>query len=507
MAEEPKNTLSRRPQRIGRYEIIEHIATGGMGAVYKARDTDLDRLVALKVLSPAMAARRDMLDRFRKEARAAAKLRHDNIVAIYDVGEVAGAHFLALEFVEGTDLHNYIKKKRRMSPGKARQVVVQAARALEHAHEQGLVHRDIKPSNFLLSKGKDKRVIVKLADLGLVREVETEDQMTRLTRHGSTIGTVDYMSPEQARDAASADIRSDIYSLGCTLFHMLAGAPPFAKGTMTERLLKHAQDEPPDIRRLNPAVPDSLVNILSRMLAKKPEERYQTPAELLRDLETTEHTPAGTGPGRGINPQASDEIDLFLPGEIALTPLPGRDQQETRSGPLVTPAPPTPAPPAPTPAPPAPAPAEDDPSTYGVIGGPKKASSPAIPAPRPKTPVPPPPKSSPRVKSVRVEKGGRPHLPTRDVRDPEPAQEEEGVAPAEEPRKARKQAKPEAGSGSIPRQFLLAAAAVAVLLIALVLMASRPARPDKKVEHHAPAAPLRTAQAPSLLDPPAGTEG
>src|SRR5579883_852959 len=132
MPEEPNNSVSRRTQRIGRYEILEHIATGGMGAVYKARDTELDRLVALKVLAPAMAARRDMLDRFRKEARAAAKLRHDNIVAIYDIGEVAGTYFLALEFVEGSDLYAYIKKKGRMSPNKARGVTIQAARALQH---------------------------------------------------------------------------------------------------------------------------------------------------------------------------------------------------------------------------------------------------------------------------------------------------------------------------------------------------------------------------------------
>src|SRR5947209_6217815 len=155
MPEDPRNNGHRRSQRIGKYEILEHIASGGMGAVYKALDTDLQRVVALKVLSPDLAVRETMIKRFRKEAQAAAMLRHENFVTIYDVGEAAGAHFLALEFIEGTDLQTYISRKGKLQPEEARQICTQAAKALVHAHEQGLVHRDIKPSNFLLTSTKE----------------------------------------------------------------------------------------------------------------------------------------------------------------------------------------------------------------------------------------------------------------------------------------------------------------------------------------------------------------
>jgi eukaryotic-like serine/threonine-protein kinase len=281
MSAEPPAKGSHRV-RIGKYEILAHIATGGMGAVYKALDTDLGREVALKVLPLEMAARPGTLERFKREARSAAKLRHENIVAIYECAESNGTHYLALELVEGVDLHDFISRRGKLDPELARQILIQAARALAHAHDQGIVHRDIKPSNFLVSD-KDGRVRVKLTDLGLARE--TRDDEFRLTRDGSTVGTVDYMAPEQARDSSAADIRSDIYSLGCTFYHMLAGNCPFPEGSLVERVYKHVEAAPPDIRKLNPTVPDGLVGILSRMLEKRPEDRYQTPHELLRDLE------------------------------------------------------------------------------------------------------------------------------------------------------------------------------------------------------------------------------
>lgn len=281
MAADAKNK-SQRYQRIGKYQIVKHINNGGMGAVYKAVDTELGREVALKILHPDLAAKPNMLERFRREARAAAKLRHENIVAIYDVGKEADTHFLAMEFVEGVDLHEHIAGKGRLRAEEARQILIQAARALDHAYQQGIVHRDIKPSNFLLTKGPD-RFILKLTDMGLARPVQ--DDEFRVTAPSTTVGTVDYMSPEQARDSRSADIRSDIYSLGCTFFHMLGGSPPFPEGSLPERINKHAENEPPDIRTLNKSVPDGLVVILQRMLAKKPADRYQTPAELLNDLE------------------------------------------------------------------------------------------------------------------------------------------------------------------------------------------------------------------------------
>jgi serine/threonine-protein kinase len=267
--------------RIGKYEVLRHIASGGMGAVYRARDVEAGREVALKVLSPELAANPTMIERFRREARAAAQLRHENIVGLYEFGEVAGTYFLALEFVDGIDLHDYIQHHGPLSADLAREFLKQAVKALAHAHAHGIVHRDIKPSNFLVTE-KDGQPLVKLTDLGLARQVRAAEG--RITRDGTTVGTVDYMSPEQAHDSNLADIRSDLYSLGCTVYHMLAGHPPFPEGSLVERITRHVNVEPPDIRGLNAGVPEDLAYVLGKLLRKKPEDRYQTPLEVLRDL-------------------------------------------------------------------------------------------------------------------------------------------------------------------------------------------------------------------------------
>jgi serine/threonine protein kinase len=267
---------------LGKYQVVGHIASGAMGAVYRGLDPESGREVALKVLSPELIAGKPAaVERFRREAEHGARLRHENIVALYEFGEAAGCYFHVLELVEGVNLLERIQSRGRLDPAEARLILIQVARALHHAHRRGLVHRDVKPANILLTE-KDGHVIAKLADFGLAREVRDEE--FRLTREGSTVGTVDYMSPEQARSSAAADTRSDIYSLGCTLFHMLAGVPPFHEGSLTERIYQHADAEPPDMRTFNPDVPPELVEVLRRMLAKRPEDRYQTPEELLRAL-------------------------------------------------------------------------------------------------------------------------------------------------------------------------------------------------------------------------------
>jgi serine/threonine protein kinase len=280
-----------RGVRLGKYEVLGHIATGGMGVVYRARDPEQKREVALKILPPELAASKPaVLERFRREARSAEKLNHENIVALYEFGEDRGTYFLVMELVEGIDLHEFISRRGKLSARRARKVLVQAARALDHAHKAGIVHRDIKPANFLITR-RDGRMVVKLTDFGLARE-PTEDEF-RVTREGSTVGSIDYMAPEQARDSGSADIRSDLYALGCTLYHMLAGHPPFPEGSLTERLFKHIEAEPADVSEINPTVTPDLVRVLRRLLAKKPEDRYQTPAELLADLARGEN--AGIG--------------------------------------------------------------------------------------------------------------------------------------------------------------------------------------------------------------------
>jgi serine/threonine protein kinase len=268
--------------RVGRYEVVAHLASGGMGEVYKARDIQLDRVVALKVLPPRLSENTSSVERFRREARHAAKLSHKNIVTLYDWGQDGDTWFLALEFIDGVDLNAYIGTKGRLTPQEAWLITIQAARALDHAFQQGITHRDIKPSNFLLLRQGGK-LRVKLTDLGVARAV-ADDSEWRVTRAGTTVGTLDYLSPEQARDSALADVRSDIYSLGCTLYHMLAGQPPFPEGGLGERLFKHLQVEPPDVRDFNPDVPDGLWDVMRRMLAKRPDDRYQTPAELLEAL-------------------------------------------------------------------------------------------------------------------------------------------------------------------------------------------------------------------------------
>lgn len=282
MSTEQPDSGANKPLRIGHYDVVKHIATGGMGAVYKAVDIDLDREVAIKVLTPEIASKPGMLERFKLEATIAGKLRHENIVTVYEFGQSPdGMRYLVMEYVEGIDLSAYIHRKGKLAPEEARYFLVQAVKALEQLHRQGLVHRDIKPSNFLLTKSGGKPTL-KLTDLGLARQVSDEE--FKLTRTGTTVGTVDYMAPEQAKDSRSADIRSDIYSLGCTWFHMLTGRAPFDEGGLTERLYKHIQEEPPDVRKFNDKVPEATVAILRRMLEKKPEARYQTPADLLKDL-------------------------------------------------------------------------------------------------------------------------------------------------------------------------------------------------------------------------------
>jgi serine/threonine protein kinase len=282
MPEDLPAKASRRAVRIGKYEVLAHIATGGMGAVYRARDTDTGREVALKVLMPTAAAQPTLLERFRREARAAAKLSHPNIVTIYDFGEEHGTPYLILEFVDGIDLHEYVEQKGALKPSEALGFVMQACRALDHAHRNGIIHRDIKPSNFLVTVLEGKNVL-KLTDLGLAREVEGNE--CRVTREGTTVGTLDYMSPEQAQDSNDADIRSDLYSLGCTWFFLLTTRPPFPKGGLGERLLKILTEAPPDARSFNPEVCAGTAAVLGRLLAKDPADRYQTPAELLRDLD------------------------------------------------------------------------------------------------------------------------------------------------------------------------------------------------------------------------------
>jgi hypothetical protein len=320
--------------RIDRYEVIKHIATGGMGEVYQALDVELNRVVALKVLPARLSENAGSVERFRREARNAAQLSHKNIVTLYDWGQDGGTWFLALEFVDGIDLNTHINARGHLDPQEAWLITVQASRALDHAFQRGITHRDVKPSNFLLAR-QGRKMRVKLTDLGVARAVRDEDY--RVTRAGTTVGTLDYLAPEQARDSALADVRSDIYSLGCTLYHMLAGQPPFPDGGLGERLFKHLQVEPTDVRQFNPDVPDGLWAVLRRMLAKRPDDRYQTPAELLDALL---RLGAGADGGPATAPQTPSPEDSE-PGVAAMpTPTPESPPAARRRVSLGEPQPP-----------------------------------------------------------------------------------------------------------------------------------------------------------------------
>lgn len=264
---------------IGTFKLEEAIGVGGMGAVFRARDLQLDREVALKLLPPDQAGDPEVVQRFYQEGRAAARLDHENIARVYSIGQDGPHHFIAFEFIEGVTVRRQVDERGPLPINDAVEVTLQIAQALVHAAERGVVHRDIKPSNIILNpQGR-----AKLVDMGLARRFERETDHG-LTQSGMTLGTFDYISPEQARDPRDVDVRSDLYSLGCTLFHMLTGTPPFPGGTVLQKLLQHQEEPPPDLRSLNPQVPAELARIINKLMAKDRDRRYQSPEQLVRDL-------------------------------------------------------------------------------------------------------------------------------------------------------------------------------------------------------------------------------
>jgi non-specific serine/threonine protein kinase len=283
------STLAHKELRAGstlsHYRIVSKIGAGGMGEVYLAQDTKLDRKVALKILPPDVAAHPDRMKRFVQEARAASSLNHPNIITIHEIGEIASGHFIGTEFIDGETL------RERMSRGGVElsdtlDIVVQVASALTAAHGAGIVHRDIKPENIMLRRDG----IVKVLDFGLAKlveqtppDAEAETRMQVRTQAGMIVGTVAYMSPEQAR-GQEVDARSDIWSLGCVLYEMLTRQQPFRGGTTTDVLANIIHREPPSILIRCPDAPAELERIIIRAVCKNKAERYQTANELLADL-------------------------------------------------------------------------------------------------------------------------------------------------------------------------------------------------------------------------------
>lgn len=265
--------------RIAHFTIQRRIGVGGMGSVFLATDERLRRNIALKILTPSLSVDAASVQRFQNEARAAARLDHDNIARVFFYGEDSGLHYIAYEYIAGSNLRDVIRLKGKLDPAEAVNYTMQLAAALSHTWAAGVVHRDIKPSNILITPQRR----AKLVDLGLARR-ESHEASAELTVAGTTLGTFDYISPEQAKDPRNVDVRSDIYSLGCTLYHMLTGEPPYPEGTVLQKLLDHQGKDAPDPARKNRRVSPELSAVVRRMMASDPRRRYANPGELLRDL-------------------------------------------------------------------------------------------------------------------------------------------------------------------------------------------------------------------------------
>jgi serine/threonine-protein kinase len=258
----------------------QFVGGGGMGAVFRAWDTSLYRTVAVKVLSMPQIGDVDSQRRFQTEARSAARLDHPNIARVHYVGEDDGIRYIVFEYIDGANVRDLVHAGGPLPVAEALNYALQVANALTHAWEREVVHRDIKPSNILITNDG----LAKLVDMGLARLEYVEGADQEETAAGVTLGTFDYISPEQARSPRDADTRSDIYSLGCSLFFMLTGRAPFSDAPALQKLLQHQTEAPPDVRELRPEVPDALAAVLGRMLAKRPEDRFADPTELATAL-------------------------------------------------------------------------------------------------------------------------------------------------------------------------------------------------------------------------------
>jgi eukaryotic-like serine/threonine-protein kinase len=267
-------------QQIPGYELVEKLGQGSMGTVYKARQLSMDRLVAIKMLHPRLAAKQDLLSRLDREAHLAAKLSHNNIAQAIDVGVAGSLHYFVMEYIQGTTIKHELEGGKVYTEREALEIVLQVAQALQHAHRRGLIHRDVKPANIILTPER----VAKLADLGMARE--TADEERARAEKGMTIGTPFYISPEQIYPLDEIDGRADIYSLGATLYHMVTGQPPFPGTKVDEVLRAHLEQEltPPD--HLNTALSSGLGEMVEFMMARDRRLRYPTADDLILDLKS-----------------------------------------------------------------------------------------------------------------------------------------------------------------------------------------------------------------------------
>lgn len=267
---------------LGKYKVLGLIGTGGMSSIYVAEHTLIQQRRAIKVLPRRRVNDSSYLERFRREAQATAKLDHPNIVRAYDIDNEGDTHYLVMEYIEGEDLQSVVHTQGPLDYPLVADYILQAARGLQHAHEASLIHRDIKPSNLLL----DERGCVKLLDLGLARFSNDDDKASlTLAYNENVLGTADYLAPEQALNSHTADLRADIYGLGCSMYFLLTGHPPFTGGTLAQRIARHQMEMPPDVRVDRPDCPPDLLEICVRMMNKRADDRHQSAIEVIEDLQ------------------------------------------------------------------------------------------------------------------------------------------------------------------------------------------------------------------------------
>jgi serine/threonine-protein kinase len=287
---------------VGAYVLLERIGSGWSSQVFRALHVPLNRVVALKLFRRELLQGMDpvVLDRFYHEMQAVGRLSHPNVVHAYDAGPVAPTLFIAMEYLEGIDLQRLVERSGPLPVEQAASYIYQAALGLQHAYERGLVHRDIKPSNLFLATrtSSNGAPVVKVLDVGLARihQAVQGGSGSALTRTGWLMGTADFMAPEQGYDPHAVDVRADLYSLGCTFFYLLAGRPPFPGGTFVQKLNRHREAEPPDLAGLRPDLPPALVTLVARLLRKRPEERWATPADFCAALAATFPPPEASAP-------------------------------------------------------------------------------------------------------------------------------------------------------------------------------------------------------------------
>jgi serine/threonine protein kinase len=325
------------------YKLLDLLGAGGMSSVYLAEHVLMQRRVAIKVLPKARVSDTSYLARFHREAQAAAALDHRNIVRAYDVDNEGDIHYLVMEYVEGQDLQQMVKSQGPLDYPRAADYIRQAAEGLAHAHQAGLIHRDVKPANLLV----DRKNVVKVLDLGLARFTDEGRASLTVQYDENVLGTADYLAPEQAIDSHGVDARADIYSLGCALYYLLTGHPPFPDGTLPQRLMAHQKQPPPSIRLDRPDAPAELIEICEKMMAKKPPNRYQSAAEVAEVLGAWLAANGGAGGsgagGSGVpssGQTAGPRASAAAAGDSALplarpVPRPARRRDGPEPGPAV----------------------------------------------------------------------------------------------------------------------------------------------------------------------------